>query len=349
MKHLCRIFAAALLVIATGHLQPLRAQEILWEQTAGPVGRTVNALVASEPGHIVAGTDSGVFISSDRGQTWNRTTSGEESPVVHDLAFGDNGLLYAGTDRGLLRSTDYGYSWSSPTQLSGQPEDVNDIALLSDGTLLVGVVVLQSQFGAIFRSTDNGESWSSASSGLIGGDHTLDFALSEEKVYVATDGGGIIGYNVLYLWDDEEQEWRLSGTVPPQLQVTALVLREEGELFVGTSIGVLRSTDGGATWQSAGLWPLAVRTLTEGSNGTLYASTTHPIPGESLYRSTDNGTTWFEFSSGLNGTAVLSLCIGSDSHLYAGTLESGVYRTSGSISDVDVDTDRIVPERLELW
>jgi photosystem II stability/assembly factor-like uncharacterized protein len=67
---------------------------------------------------------------------------------------------------------------------------------------------------------------------------------------------------------------------------------EAGLLYVGGRAGVLKSTDGGLTWQTKnqGLATLNIRTLVMSPSDPklLYAGTN----GSGLYRSTDAGETW---------------------------------------------------------
>ncbi|MEV0841404.1 hypothetical protein AB0I55_17840 [Actinocatenispora sera] len=70
-----------------------------------------------------------------------------------------------------------------------------------------------------------------------------------------------------------------------------------------------------------------------GAGHTLYAATTSyaanglPQGGRGVLRSTDNGRTWHNVSSGLRSTAVTSLAGSPDGRwLFAGTADGGVHR-----------------------
>lgn len=61
---------------------------------------------------LFAGTQAGVYRSTDAGQTWE--TTGLTSPAVKSLATNSLNVIFAGTDsNGVFRSTDYGVSWES--------------------------------------------------------------------------------------------------------------------------------------------------------------------------------------------------------------------------------------------
>src|SRR5712692_3571089 len=76
-------------------------------------------------------------------------------------------------------------------------------------------------------------------------------------------------------------------------------------LYAGTQRGVIKSVDGGATWQSssAGIPPVRVQTIAIDSTNTstLYAGTVTPSGVESVgfFKSTDGGAIWTHINSGL--------------------------------------------------
>ena len=86
-----------------------------WEQANGPFGGTVPALAINSSGDIFAGTDaSGVFRSTDNGNSWTQISNGLPIGVsVLSLAINSSGNIFAGTDgSGIFRSTDNGNNWA---------------------------------------------------------------------------------------------------------------------------------------------------------------------------------------------------------------------------------------------
>jgi ligand-binding sensor domain-containing protein len=65
-----------------------------WEKTNGPNGGTVYSLVISNSQDIFAGTDSGIFISSDKGENWINILSTEDE--FRSLAINSVGDIFAG-------------------------------------------------------------------------------------------------------------------------------------------------------------------------------------------------------------------------------------------------------------
>src|SRR5712664_3508510 len=100
-------------------------------------------------------------------------------------------------------------------------------------------------------------------------------------------------------------------------------------LFTGTTLGVLKSTDGGVSWNAAGLTGVGVLSLVIDplTPTTLYAGTS----SSGVFKSSDGGASWS--ATGLTGIGdVLTLTIDplTPTTLYAGTSTSGVYKSTNS-------------------
>src|SRR5206468_4239634 len=117
--------------------------------------RTVVRCVATDKApadSVYAGTDGGVFVSADRGKTWQRRSSGLPRAVVYALAPdpGDPARVFVGTAAGLFESRDGAKSWK---RMPGSDADVQVTSLALDsssgklyaGTLRRGVLVLASR------------------------------------------------------------------------------------------------------------------------------------------------------------------------------------------------------------
>ena len=94
-------------------------------------------------------------------------------------------------------------------------------------------------------------------------------------------------------------------------------------LFVGTEVGVFRSTDNGQNWVSIGPSYVIVNSLAVIPSGTsgmnIFAA--HILGG--VYRTTDNGTSWSQEDFGLENRTV-NILAAKDTNLFAGT-EDGVF------------------------
>ena len=165
----------------------------------------------------------------------------------------------------------------------------------------------------------------------------------------------------LYRSDDAGKSWQsvydsleltealatLTVVIPPNFQ-------QEPSLFAGINGGILRSPDGGQTWERA-FFPAPPTTITTmqaspnyASDGTLFAGTLE----DGIFFSRNRGQTWRAGNFGLLDLSVYALAVSpnyaDDSTLYAGT-QTGIFRsTNGGRSWRDVQTPVEYPAVLSL-
>lgn len=231
---------------------------------------------------------------------WQSLLSGLPLRSVTALAL-SNGWLYAGGTGGIARSNNGGDQWQQSSAGSENPVTAfaaapNDPNLLLAATLTQGVL----------RSTDAGAHWSVTTFGLETLECTALLWEDENRVFVGTTSG-------IYVSPNEGRAWRpCSGT--EGAPIAALVALADNTLLAGVELGgVLRSQDGGETWQRHGDLPpaITITTMLAGDCGVLIASGEH-----GLLLSDDGGAHWNCVAEAI----VLSLAANSTT-LYAGTTE----------------------------
>ena len=208
-------------------------------------------------------------------------------------------LLFAGTfSSGIFRSSDLGASWTSVGP------DLENISVLSLAVGADGYLFAGTDDEVVFRSADGGTNWHRVAGGL---ERTIRrFAVrSDGHLFAATSGG-------LYQSADNGGSWERTGFSD---DVDVVHLLPDGTLFIGTEHeGLLRSTDGGATWSHL-LDPGAmVMSLTSDALGYVFAGVTV------VFRSKDLGQTWAPLLEGPVGSYVLALAVDPDGRMFASTL-----------------------------
>ncbi len=245
-----------------------------------PLSKRVNAL-AVDVAKSYAGTDEGVFVSSDNGRTWSRAAMGP-SHRVQSLVAG-HGAVYAGTARGVYVSQDHGRTWAAT--LRGL-NDLNVRALATDDTL----VFAGTDKGGVYVLRGAGH-WQKYGRGLPDNSQVFDLATTQLHLYAALYGKGLYRTST-------DGEWRKVGEVRP-LEVVA-----RGDVIVAghNPGGIQQSVDGGKTWRTAsGLsGPSPIWGLGEAGQ-TLFAGTS---PGAVL-RSEDSGASWRISAVGLPSDAAV--------------------------------------------
>ena len=272
---------------------------------------------------LFAGTAiSGLQKSTDGGLSWRPVLSGAITALTISPLYGASQTLYAAGHADLNapgqihRSLDGGETWRElqtgiPETDNGERRVISSLIFAADGSLLAGVSYGREMGGgAVYRSIDGGESWAS-----LGGDLTATNVLSlgshlgHKLAFFAGSDAGLWQQRVSQGGPAEPGTWISHGPRGGRGQVLALSpnypadgLVFSGEWltnFTGTEagLGIIRSTDGGRTWQSS----------SRGTEGVRYSSALHAYAfspdfttdqtlfagtGGGLFQSTDGGDSW---------------------------------------------------------
>jgi len=241
------------------------------------------------PSNVYAGTQAGIFKSTDGGESW-RSVGAQNIPITA-IAFDperSSNLYATGYVFGssyLFKSVDTGENWTPLAITANGFSPYQIYALAVDPT---NSSILYAAGSNLLKSTNGGAGWSTIETGLALNATVSIYAIALDPtnpsiVYVAIEG---------------------------------IVARS----------GVYRSTDGGLSW--AGRFDgipnsganLAAIVIDPGSASTLYATL-----GHSVFKSTNSGKTWQE--TALQG-AIMSLAIDprNPATLYAGS-QQGLLKT----------------------
>jgi hypothetical protein len=299
-----------------------------WTNT-GPAGRLVFILAIDPktPTIVYAGTDQGVFKSSDGGASWSPKNIGlTDGPTYAVIVDPDSPVnVYAATSAGVFRSLDAGETWKATSLTT----PISVITIAPNATQILYAAEDGIYSGRTYVSTDRGQNWTPISNGLSGGVQALTVAPTDAKtVYAAVvrDGGRFVGpigavfqtANGGLTWSKLSMDF-LSITPSKALVIDPL---HSPTMYLGTTNGVYKSEDGGREWKPTGL-PLTTSALViDPRNPTiLYAGTTSGV-----FQSTDGGVRWTSLNKGFvdfQTTGILSLAIDpqTGTTLYAGVSE----------------------------
>jgi hypothetical protein len=252
----------------------------VWTLAAGPGGRA-----------LYAGTIGGILRSVDRGRTWEPTSGLKEHTAVTTLVVDPDGAVIAGTAGqetfsvrvevavglvfadGLFRSTDQGITWGATgAELTSGP--VEELAL-------------DSATGRLYAANRNGiyvlgpgqTQWSPAGAGLTAAT-VPNLAVAPGSVVYAEPFGLRLARLV-----EEERAWKYAvqsaassrQDSSPPVSFDLVAGTEPRTLYAGTLAGVLRTTDGGATWNDFGLTEHGAFELLLNDRGDLIAATNSGI------------------------------------------------------------------------
>jgi photosystem II stability/assembly factor-like uncharacterized protein len=240
-------------------------------------GAQVRALAVhpSDPQMVYAGTQRGVYKSTDRGDEWRRTNL-PEGRVIWSLSFhpGDPKVMYAGTEGSeLWTSRDGGDTWeyvATPTnpdtiEASWSPR-IMSIAVDPSHPSTMYVAI---EIGGVMRSDDAGKTWQAVTGKFAGEVDLMD-------LHAVAVGG-------------------------PSSEA----------VFLSNRLGIWRSTNRGADWENLHLeraspivYSRGVRTA-PGDPNTIYACVGGAFSSDDggLMRSADLGATWQRIDQGIKGNS----------------------------------------------
>lgn len=280
-----------------------------WIHTGGNYG-TIRTIAVNNAS-IYAGTDMGIYLSTDNGFIWNSLNSDPvtNTTKVMAITFKGSDIFIATWGPGVFRSTDNGLHWINVTNNMLQG-GLYSIINCSDGSLLAGTVG-----NGIFRSEDNGSSWTS----VAGFSPVWSMAIDNTIIYAGTTSHGIQRSTT------NGQTWESVNDGLPAGETIRVVASIHNKVFAGTSFHgayYLANT----TWVQIsnglpddGLGQYQAVLAFAGTDDMLFAGTTGGV-----YMSVDNGASWQGINDGLSETNMRTLAI-NDSTLFAGTFSSGIW------------------------
>ena len=215
-----------------------------------------------------AGGDRGLFVTTDGGQSWQKTLGGGEWTGVSDVVMDprDPDVLYAATwqhhrtvaaymgggpETGIHRSTDGGQNW---TQLStGLPEgNLGKIGLAispQNPDVIYAAIELERRKGGVWRSDNRGASWTKGADAVGGGTGPHYY----QEIFASPHQ-----FDRLYLVGPTVQKSEDGGkTFAPMAHpnqhgdMHAIVFHpsDPDYIMMGTDGGLYESFDLGATWR----------------------------------------------------------------------------------------------------
>jgi photosystem II stability/assembly factor-like uncharacterized protein len=285
---------------------------------------------------IFAGTDSGIFRSSD-GVTWEEVLNLQAvggayvSAILVDPNHHANVYAVAsaiesgGTSSVVYRSTDGGQTWAQSGIIATTSAFQSTLAVDSIATN----VLYWESIGGVYRSTDSGASWQPtlASMYSLTADPTATgvvYAADAVHIYKSSDFGAT--WNLLatmfnFTAAQVSSYVAFPGapviSVDPHDSSTLYAAASRGYCLSGTDLvqcgGLFKSADGGGTWQDLGLAGSYGNVAIDSSTGALYAGgSLQPYLGY-VAKSVDGGKTWTPVNAGLTTQAVSVLVDPGDS------------------------------------
>ena len=244
-----------------------------WIQTKGPAGGNVNTLFTTRRGDIFAGTATNLYKMADDGHSWKLTIAGGSTSLsLKDWMMGGtqqmaerDDTLYITTDGAVLTSTDHGETWTS---LGDHPKGravgmvITDVVSGTESDMAINLALVE----GVFRSVDAGKSWIPLNDENLAGRKIRAIAAVENTLFAGTDSG---------LYRLSANTWEKLTIRPAEMSENQLAIHalavDEHRLYVAAGDEVTNQNQIGMQLRSS---------LTGSAQW-------------SLYRSTDQGDSWY--------------------------------------------------------
>jgi len=313
------------------------------------------SLGVSQNGSFVlgAGTQDQGILKTTGGRLWTDTGAGNEGGFFVVDPNNSSNLYCCPWSANLVRSTDGGSTWQSIR--TGMTDTVGGVVtsaanvlhiavkggdsntLVALGIIEVAATTLAPAYRrcAIFRSTNQGANWTAVFTLADAGTRVVFTRSNANRCYVGTADGRVFrseNSGIAGSWTQVSQP----GTFISALGVSAI---DAGLLYIGFAgyggVRLMRSTDGGVTWVNAtGTGPdqlpgLPVNSLVVDQ---FDPDTVYVANDIGVFRTTDAGATWENFSDGFMDQDVPRVLVTelalrySTNTLYSSTMGRGAFR-----------------------
>ncbi|HLJ45006.1 MAG TPA: hypothetical protein VKU01_03310 [Bryobacteraceae bacterium] len=295
---------------------------VTWTQLKSLAGIAVWSLAIREgdPETMAVGAADGVYLSHDRGETWNKISPDSKRdlrPVV-SLSFdaSNRDALYAGTTHLPWRTSNGGAAWDSIN--SGMLDD-SDVFSIRTDPHKPGRVFASACSGA-YRSDNGGNHWSRLATPL-GAFRVYLIALDPnqaDRVFAATSSG-------LLKSVDAGATWKKVSTHP--IHSIAFDPATVGRIyFASETAGILVSSDGGDTlhetnqgFSNENFMGLA------GDGADLYVN--FAASGRTLLSSPDAGQTWTPLHAAPGGNVTAFAAASGEHKILLAATAGGIFRS----------------------
>lgn len=246
---------------------------------------------------ILAGNLSISFsqVSTNTFAAWRLSNKGlpDTNTIVREFTVSGKTLFCGVFGAGVYRSLDNGATWKSANK---GLKNFDIWSLLTHKNMLFAATAK-----GLFRSQDNAQTW------------TKTGTSAEIHSVLISDKTTIVGsLDSIMISTDNQKTWQTTFRDNKNWFIKALIANG-GAVIAGTSGGILRSMDGGITWQTANngfRFPIEVWSLIV-SNGVLFAAT-----ADGVYQSTNNGDLWQPTTNRENTRSLVLV----NNALYAGAI-----------------------------
>lgn len=262
---------------------------------------------SSDSIRIFAGTDSGMYISTNNGIQWNPINSGLSNLNIRAIA-SSGSSAYAGTTTGVFKTSNFGVSWQ-PVNLGVSNLNISSIAIS-------GTMVFAGTNKGMFRSTNGGTNWIIKNSGF-----GIDSIINVISIY----GNFIYTGNNRKVFRDSltGNSWSVFGTGLESKKIISISILTPNVIYAATNDSVYtKNISGSPNWVRINNASVPGRNINViNAFSSIYLLVGQDVAGFMI----KYGAVLISNNKGLAAlrtTSLVNIC----SDLYAGTIK-GAYKT----------------------
>jgi len=308
----------------------LEAQIGFWTQKLDPKAGRIYSIVETSNGTIYAGTESGVYYTTDAFGSWDSLNAGLTDRYVLALCTDDSSTMFAGTPTGVYRRKEGDSIWvklSAP----GVSFGLDCVPFMIDSNYQILYVSSE----GLTRSLDRGQTW----------DHlpvSPDFVLAYS---ITSNSNGMLYAADLHTFcqsTDNGQTWSEKYQFPKYSTFIALTVTSSGAILGALGDGysgkIWRSVDSGATWTD-NYYEGYISNFAYDSHGHVFIGIhTGGLNIGGVCRSTDDGITWTDLNEGLPYLDVSALTITKTDFIIAAMKNGTIYQSTQTTVSVQHET-----------
>ncbi len=259
------------------------------------------SLAISREGALYMGTSSGVFMSTDQGDTWRFI--GLPDYTINALITTDDGAVYAATDFGVFSGGGPNPEW---VNIGPGVREIGNLLATADGEMLAAP-----SDGGLFRNCGPGCWIKTDLPNVI----VNDLVLHADGTVIAATAVG------LYSSHDNGISWSANLATIANTYVPEMIVTKKGRIMAAShSFGIMYSDDPRQLWQALpGMEEAAVASLFQTEGGAVLAGTWNQM----IYRSDDEGMNWTTHDDQFLFAVVVDFCDGPEGGVYAAS-DNGV-------------------------
>ena len=283
---------------------------------------------------IATGILGRVFKSEDSGANWQMLTTGKTTGTITSIIM-DAGRIIAGSDGGgVMISDDNGKTWSFSNN-GFNASKIRTAEKLNDGTFLIANNAGLFHYDPTSKEFTGINNYNVESRPDIFGDlSTIEIngiiQLSDNSYMIATYQGS------LFKSSDKGCNWQIVGMPYKPCAITLFEKTKTDKIYFNSLMddkGLFQSDDRGVTWNRIQSNFGYCQSIAYDNQGSILTGN-----GVTLYRSSDEGTTWYQqryFASDIN-----SIKIAGNGKMYVLTKNNGLYQST----DKGVTWNNCLPE-----